>query len=672
MLRLRKILLLDYIFYIFTILIIILTIIRLTIKKESNYKITNTEVEGIVTKISYIDEKVSIEIKAKEKLLVTCFIKNKPHINLGDKIKVIGEFTIPSKNKTKYLFNYKKYLNRKNIFFIIKATSIKKIKRNSNLYYKIKQNIIINLGNNPYLNTFLLGDKSLIKEEVKRSYSENGISHLFAISGMHISLLASIIEKILKKHFQEDTTFKITTIVLLLYLLFIGLSPSILRGVLFYIIFKFNNIYYFYIKPLNIYLFILSISLLINPYYIYDIGFLYSYIISFSLIMVKDNLASNYLLSLIKTSTVSLLVSIPISLYNFSFINILSIIYNLFYVPLISIIVFPLSIVTSIIPLIKPIYNVLILVLEKSSLILSNINFGKIIFKRLPLIIYIIYFILIVVYILNKNKLILYLFFSILLIHYLVPYFDKSDYIKMIDVGQGDCILIHSNNKNILMDTGGVSVYNKSGNIFYNTINPVLKKEGIKKLDYLIISHGDKDHIGEAKTIIDKFKVNNIYINNNKINSLEKEIITTKTKISKEGTIIRLGDFTLIQLNEDMIDENDSSSIYLLKYNNIKVLLTGDASIKSESNLLNKYNLGKIDILKLGHHGSNTSTSSKLLEEIKPDVCLISVGENNKFNHPSKEVLERIKDKKIYRTDLNGTIEINLNKHKYKIFTSLS
>lgn len=672
MLRLRKILLLDYIFYIFTILIIILTIIRLTIKKESNYKITNTEVEGIVTKISYIDEKVSIEIKAKEKLLVTCFVKNKPNIYLGDKIKVIGEFTIPSKNKTKYLFNYKKYLNRKNIFFIIKATSIKKIKRNSNLYYKIKQNIIINLGNNPYLNTFLLGDKSLIKEEVKRSYSENGISHLFAISGMHISLLASIIEKILKKHFQEDTTFKITTIVLLLYLLFIGLSPSILRGVLFYIIFKFNNIYYFYIKPLNIYLFILSISLLINPYYIYDIGFLYSYIISFSLIMVKDNLASNYLLSLIKTSTVSLLVSIPISLYNFSFINILSIIYNLFYVPLISIIVFPLSIVTSIIPLIKPIYNVLILVLEKSSLILSNINFGKIIFKRLPLIIYIIYFILIVVYILNKNKLILYLFFSILLIHYLVPYFDKSDYIKMIDVGQGDCILIHSNNKNILMDTGGVSVYNKSGNIFYNTINPVLKKEGIKKLDYLIISHGDKDHIGEAKTIIDKFKVNNIYINNNKINSLEKEIITTKTKISKEGTIIRLGDFTLIQLNEDMIDENDSSSIYLLKYNNIKVLLTGDASIKSESNLLNKYNLGKIDILKLGHHGSNTSTSSKLLEEIKPDVCLISVGENNKFNHPSKEVLERIKDKKIYRTDLNGTIEINLNKHKYKIFTSLS
>lgn len=667
MLKLRKILLLDYIFYIFTILIIILTIIRLTIKKESNYKITNTEVEGIVTKISYIDEKVSIEIKAKEKLLVTCFVKNKPNIYLGDTIKVVGEFTIPSKNKTKYLFNYKKYLNRKNIFFIIKATSIKKIKSNSNLYYKIKQNIITHLGNNPYLNTFLLGDKSLIKEEVKRSYSENGISHLFAISGMHISLLASIIEKLLKKHFQEDTTYKITTVILLLYLLFVGLSPSILRGVLFYIIFKFNNIYYFYIKPLNIYLFILSISILINPYYIFDIGFLYSYIISFSLIMIKDNLPSNYLFSLLKTSIISLIVSIPISLYNFSSINILSIIYNLFYVPLISIIIFPLSIITSIIPLIEPIYNTLILVLEKSSLILSNINFGKIIFKRLSLIIYIIYFILIVIYILNNNKLILYLFFSILLIHYLVPYFDKSDYIKMIDVGQGDCILIHSNNKNILMDTGGASAYKKSGGIFYNTINPVLKKEGIKKLDYLIISHGDKDHIGEAKTIIYKFKVNNIYINNNKINSLEKEIITSKTKISKEGTIIHLGDFTLIQLNEDMIDENDSSSIYLLKYNNIKVLLTGDASIKSESNLLNKYNLGKIDILKLGHHGSNTSTSNKLLEEIKPDICLISVGENNKFNHPSKEVLERIKDKKIYRTDLNGTITIKFNKKKYTI-----
>lgn len=669
MLRLRKILLSNYLYYVLSILVLIVTIIRINTPKNSLYNINSKEVEGIVTNIKYVDEKLTIGLKAKENLLIKTYIKKKPNINLGDTIHIEGEFTIPSKNTSKNLFNYQKYLQRKNINFIVKPKSIKVIKyNNNNIYYKIKNIIINHLGNNPYLNTFLLGDKSLLKEDVQRSYQENGISHLFAISGMHISLLATIIEKLIRKKVGEEKTFKITSAILILYLFLVGLSPSILRGVLFYIIFRINNIYYFYIKPINLYIVIISISLFINPSYIFDVGFQYSYIISFALITLRDKLKSNnYIKSLLKVSIISFLVSIPITLYNFKSINLLSIIYNIFYVPLISLVIFPLSLLTAMFMKIEPIYNISIIILEKSSLYLSKIQVMKLIFKSLPFPIYIIYFLLIILYITMKNKAYIYIFISILLVHYMIPYIDKSDYIKMIDVGQGDSILIHSNNKSILIDTGGNVNSKNDGKIFYNTISPILKSEGIKKLDYLIITHGDKDHIGEAKTIINNIKVKNILINNNKINYLEEKILTKRTEISKEGKTINLGDFKLIQLNENLENENDSSSIYLLKYKNIKVLLTGDASIKSEQNLLKKYKLGYVDILKVGHHGSNTSTSKELIKEINPKVSLISVGKNNKYNHPNKEVLENLSETKIYRTDKDGTINIFFNKRGYFI-----
>ena len=660
MLRLRKILLHDYLYIIILILVLITTIIRLSIPNKSHIK-SNIFI-GTITKIEEKEDKTNLYITNKETIIAYSY--NGLNYNLGDKVKVSGDLIKPSSNTTNYLFNYKKYLERRNIFYLLKIKSIKKIKSNSNIYYYIKNKLY--LGNNPYLITFLVGDKYLLREDVKRSFQENGISHLFAISGMHITLLSSIIDKLLKKlKLYEEKRFKITTIILFTYLLLVGLSPSILRGVLFYFLFSLNNIYYFYIKKINLFMIIISISLLINPNYIYDVGFLYSYSISLALLIYSDKLNSNnYFVSLLKVSLISFLVSIPITLYSFNQINILGIFYNLLFVPLVSIIIFPFTLIVSIIRPLEPIYNILTNILESISLLLNKISIGKLIFKRLPIQIYIIYFIIIFFYIIKQNKKILLLIIFLLLIHFSIPYFDKSDYIKMIDVGQGDSILLHSDNKNILIDTGGVTT--KEGIIYYNTLLPLFKSEGIKKIDYLILTHGDFDHLGEAKTIIDNFKVDKVIINNNKLNYYEKRLVNKKTIIGEEGLSIKLKDFYLIQLNEDLEDENDSSEIYLMKYKNIKVLLTGDASIKSEETLLDKYDLGKINILKVGHHGSKTSTSERLLKETNPDIALISCGKDNKFNHPNIETINILNKHNIkyYRTDKQGTITINLNNKK--------
>ena len=677
LLKLRTILLYNYPYYLLLIIVLIISFPRLIIPKQSNYKTTSKEVIGVVEEYSYSKDLLKITISNKEKIIIYYYLKddNKIDIKLGDKIKVLGEFRKPKPNTTKNLFNYQKYLYNKNVFYLVNASKIYKLSSTKNIYYKLKQIIKKQTENSPYLKAFILGDKEDISKQATTSYQENGISHLLAISGMHITLLSSIVLKILKKlKITEEKRYLYTSILLIIYLMLIGLSASALRGVLFFILFSINKIYYFYIKPQNIFIVVLSISLLIDPYYIYDIGFSYSFLISLTLLLTASSITGNYLQRLLKTSILSFLVSIPISLYNYYQINLLSIIYNLFYVPLVSLIIFPLSLISLFIKPLIPIYNIFIYILEKSSIVLNEISLGKLIFPKLPLIIYFIY-LLIIIFIIKKltikeNKYLLILI-VLLFLHYTYPTLTRTTYIKMIDVGQGDSILIHSNNESVLIDTGG-SIDNDESKIVINTTIPLLKSLGIKKLKYLILTHGDADHMGEAKHLIDSFKVKNILINNGEFNYLEKELIskTDNIKIAKEGTVIKCGDITMVQLNTDLTDENDSSQIYYAMYKNYSILFTGDASLKSEDYILDNYDLSKIDILKVGHHGSKTSTGINLIDKLEPKIALISVGKDNKFNHPNQMVLDNLKTSQIYRTDINGTITLKLNKN-VKVQTDL-
>ena len=244
---------------------------------------------------------------------------------------------------------------------------------------------------------------------------------------------------------------------------------------------------------------------------------------------------------------------------------------------------------------------------------------------------------------------------------------------KMIDVGQGDSILLHSNNESVLIDTGGQLSYSKeeTSKIVTTTTIPLLKSLGIRKLKYLILTHGDADHMQEAKYLINNFKVENIIINSGEINYLEEELIKKRKDVMKghEGLQISCGNFKLIQLNEEYQDENTGSQIYYATDGNINILLTGDASIESELNLLNKYDLPEMDILKVGHHGSKTSSSKNFVDAIKPKYSLISCGKDNKFGHPNSSVLDTLKDSNVYRTDKDGSVTFKIKNKKLEIET---
>ena len=319
MLKLRNLLLQDRLYLSLITLVIIITGMRILF--EPNHTTTDI-ILPVTARISnyYIEDNQLNITLSRVHIKATYYIKTpmekkclEEKIKIGDIYEIYGEISTPQKPTSKGLFNYKNYLKTKNIYYLLKIQNIKKVSISNNPFYKLKNILKKRIGNNPYLNTFILGDKTYINDNVIKSYQENGISHLFAISGMHISLLSTIILRILKSlKIQEQKRYYIASLFLLLYLLLVGLSPSVLRGVIFFYLFSINNIYYFYIKNTNIFMVALSITLLINPFFIYDIGFLYSFSISFALLISSNYLKSkNYFIGLLKTSYISFISSLP-------------------------------------------------------------------------------------------------------------------------------------------------------------------------------------------------------------------------------------------------------------------------------------------------------------------------------------------------------------------------
>ena len=189
-----------------------------------------------------------------------------------------------------------------------------------------------------------------------------------------------------------------------------------------------------------------------------------------------------------------------------------------------------------------------------------------------------------------------------------------------------------------------------------------------------ISPHGDYDHMGEAINLVENFKVEKVIFNCGKFNELEQDLIRVldKKKIPYYSCIkeLNIDNNKLYFLNSgDYGNENDNSSVIYTELNNHKFLFMGDAGVEVENDLIEKYNLKDIDVLKVGHHGSKTSSSNEFVNEIKPKYLIISVGKNNRYGHPNKEVLNNLENSKIYRTDQDGTIMFKTKKVKLEIET---
>lgn len=682
MIKLRTILLQSNIYRVTIVGVIIYAlIVTLLPKYESVYKGSEEDFLCSIDNYKIEEDKMKLELVCKEKLVGSYYFKDdeykffKEKVNIGSSVSIKGKLVSPKNNTVPYLFNYKKYLYNKRVYYTLKIDNIKILKENSNPFIKLKNRVIKHVNSykdSTYLYAFILGKTELISDEVLTSYRENGISHLFALSGLHVSIFSSILLFILKKlRFKEILNYVLIFIFLLLFSFITGFSPSILRATLLFFLLGINKVFYLNIRTLDILYLVFIILVIINPFIIYNLSFILSFTAAFFLIFSSDLLKGrNYFVSLFKVSLLSYFASLPLSIYYFGYTNLLGTILNLVFVPLVSFVVFPLTLLTFIISKFYSILNITTNLLESLSLLFNKFKI-IIYFPKIYLIFVFIYLSILMLYIKFKKKICLYLIIVLLIFFKIRPYMDNNTYIYYIDVGQGDSILVVTPhlNKTILIDTGGIVSFNENykSNIVKNKTIPFFRRIGINKVDYLFLTHGDYDHAGEANELLSNFCVKKVFINKGNINNIEKKINNKEVLMLKNFVIDNI---KVNSLNNNVFNnENDDSTILLFNIYDYKFLFMGDASIKTEEYLLNNYILPNVDILKVGHHGSYTSTSTDFINVIKPKYSVISVGENNMYKHPNKSVLDILDNTKLFRTDVDGTIEVKISKKGYKVKT---
>ncbi len=251
--------------------------------------------------------------------------------------------------------------------------------------------------------------------------------------------------------------------------------------------------------------------------------------------------------------------------------------------------------------------------------------------------------------------------------------YDMS--VHFIDVGKADSIYIKCKDKNILIDAGEKNTY--------DLVNEYLRRQNVKVLDLVIATHPHTDHIGGMPKVIEEFQINKLLIP-----ELKEEVIPTSTTYEKlllaiknkniapespiPGTSFNIGGliFEVLAPNKQYDDVNNNSIVVKMTFKNTSFLFTGDAEKESENDMMNNnFNL-KSDVLKVGHHGSKTSTSSAFLRKVNPKYAVICVGED-RYNLPKKITIDKLTKRniKVFRTDCNGTVVFSTDGNKISVFT---
>ena len=672
--------------FIFTILYILL--FTVIIKYDSKYDGTETTITGKIREYSINGSKLQMTIASKEDIIASYYIKSEEekenlleNIGIGQTINLSGTLELPLNNTIPNNFNYRKYLYNQKIYYLFNIDSYV-IQDDANFIDKIKDYLYkraYNLDNSSYLLVLVLGDKSLISSEIYSNYQTNGTSHLLAISGSHIAVLLVVFSFVLR-HLKEIPRLLTLSAILFFFAFITNFQAAVMRAIIFFILSSINKIKKLNYSNLQILFITAYILILINPFIIYDLGFIYSFTVCGGIIYYSDKITGNYFIKMFKLSLISFLFSLPISACINYEVNVTSVLINMIFVPWISVIVFPLSIITFIFPFLNPLLSITLNITD----FLNNLFVEFSLFINIPktsIIFIVLLFIFIIL--LKHNKKYFLGIIGVLLIIKFIPKLDSNYYIYYLDIGQGDStILIAPHQKEIVMiDTGGKTTYNtekwkksnKTYNLSDNTIK-LLKSLGITKIDNLILTHGDTDHAGEAINIINKIKVKNVIFNHDTFNDLEAKIITAlkKKKIDYYQAIKGLDFYNnkLYFINNELSDnENDNSIVLYTSINGLKLLFMGDVGVDVEDKLIDTYNICNIDILKVGHHGSNTSTSLDFINYTNPKYSIISVGRNNRYNHPNDEVLDILKYTNIYRTDKDGSVVFKIKNNKFSIKT---
>ena len=641
------------------------------------------EIEGTAKEKNYYNV---YEGKIENKKFLIYISKKENTFSYGDKIKVTATFNKPNKARNSGGFDYSVYLKSKKIygsFKVEKILEVEKAKRVpliNKIQEHIKETFNKNLKNSPLAIGLLLGIRDNISEDVQDDFRNANLTHMLAISGAHFSYVILIVSFICKKLKNKRLQQFILIGAIIFFMNLTGNTPSVVRAGIMSILLILSSI----LKRQNDIYTNISTSLLIqiinNPYVIFDVGLILSYsgvigIVTFNKFFSK--IIKNKIIC-VTLSANSLL--IPIMIYKYNTISFTFVISNVLASGLLGVIIM-LELIACIIK-IKPVFVLLdisLSLLQKIANFCSKIPFSNVYVTTKTVFVVLAIYLIIYLWIKRKKKsipiIILFIFvFTCFARIYNYNTLEKDILqIKFIDVGQGDCTLLINKGKTLMIDTGGST--SSSYDVGENIVHKYLLYKGINKIDYLMLSHFDADHCQGAIFLLKNMKVKNLIISIQPENSEFYEEITnicrqknTNIMYVKKGNKFKIANLAIkiLHPNNNFIAENtlnNNALVCKINYYNFKMLFTGDIEKIAESQLLDEEL--SADILKVGHHGSKTSTTQEFLNKVNPQIALIGVGENNKFGHPNDDVIKWLQDKgiKIFRTDLNGEINININKN---------
>ena len=519
---------------------------------------------------------------------------------------------------------------------------------------------------------------------------------------------------IFNKLFGKKISNIISIVTIILFMLVAGASPSVVRAGIMAIILIISNIFSKEPNTLSTISFTALAMLLFNPYIICDVGFILSFggtigivllydktykLFENKFIFIKDHKIINFLVESLCVTLSAQIILFPIMCYFFNTLSLVSILTNLLVAPfvgvitilglalyIISLIIFPIAKILSYVLI------TLITIVISISNICSNLPYASVLVPTPSIIIIFLYYLIIVKIFMNQSKLksgyftrLLNTLIIISLVTILIDFIPKNYYeVNFVDVGQGDCIHIKTpHNKNILIDGGGSESSNYD--IGEKVLIPYILDNTNGIIDAIFITHFHEDHAEGVISLIDKLRVNKVYIS---AQSQKTELYSNLLRISKEKNIqiieIKTGQEIIIDgatfkiLYADNKIENDlnnNSLIIKLSIFDKSILFTGDAEEVEEKLLIDNYKSNKqildCEILKVGHHGSKTSSSNELLSIVSPKLSIISCGVNNKFGHPNRTTIEKLEsnNSKIYRTDENGEIMLKIFQKELKIST---
>lgn len=618
-----------------------------------------TDFNAIVTSVEKKDNYNQILVKYKRQKIMV-YDKEFTNLRVGDTIKVKGTEIIIEENRVWNSFNYNLYLKHNHINYVIGATEIEVTGHRFHIN-EIKEYVFGYFTNKfssdslSFLKALLLGDDGMFSSEFKETLKVNGVLHLFAISGSHISLFILLIESLCKKiRLKDDNTSYIIIGFLLVYLVITSFSPSILRAALVYFLIVFNRWFKLRLSSIDIVSIVFILLVLINPYYVYNIGFVLSFIVSFVIVICNKVFVGGYIKQTFMISLFAAIITFPL-VVNINYeINLLSPITNVFYVFFVESVILPFSIVIVFLPFLQGIYAMLVNGFISSSFLMADYFVINLSFPKMShfAIICFYAFLLLIIYLRNKRQVYVIIIMIASMVIYSNKVYFKNFEVNFLDLYYGESSVVINKGKVIVIDTGDGR---------NNVLTNFLKSEGIKRIDILILTHNHDDHNKETITLLDNFKINKIIVSNYD-DSIYSNLSNSNRVLNIEGIKVGGVYLTIYPPIKDSLNANNNSLIVLLEFNNNSILFTGDATYEMESS----YKYGKIDVLKVAHHGSNTSTSTTFLNDTDPTYAVIMTGRVKQFGFPNKALINRLDDNNIYtyRTDLNYSIKMRINQGK--------